>query len=49
MAEFVAKHLPKEILSTETYKKGHLKQSLIDAFLGIDKKIICEEVNGCFV
>ena len=45
VAEFVAKHLPKEILGTETYKNGSLKQSLIDAFLGIDQKLISEEVH----
>ena len=44
VAEYVAKHLSKEILSTENYKKGCLKQSLIEAFLKIDQKIISEEV-----
>ena len=44
MAQYVAKNLPDVLKSTESYKKGELKQSMVDCFLEIDQLIISDKV-----
>ena len=45
VAQYVAKHLPKVLKNTESYKKGEIKQSLVDSFLEVDQLIISDEVG----
>ena len=44
MATYCSKNLPDFIKSTEAYKKGDIRQALIDAFLGFDATIATPEV-----
>lgn len=44
MAAYCAKNLPDFIKSTEAYKKGDIKQALIDAFLGFDATLTKPDV-----
>lgn len=43
VAQYVAKHLPKVLKNTESYKKGDIKQSMVDSFLAVDQLIISDE------
>lgn len=45
VAQYVAKHLPKVLKNTESYKKGEIKQSMVDSFLEVDQLIISDEVG----
>ncbi|XP_033224539.1 probable protein phosphatase CG10417 [Belonocnema kinseyi] len=44
VAAYCAKNLPDFIKSTEAYKKGDIKQALIDAFLGFDATLTKPDV-----
>ena len=45
VAQYVAKHLPNILKNTESYKKGEIKQSMVDSFLEVDQLIISDEVS----
>lgn len=45
VAQYVAKHFPEVLKRMGTYKKGEIKQSMIDSFLEMDQQIISEEVG----
>lgn len=44
MATYCARNLPEFIKQTEAYKKGNIRQALIDAFLGFDATLTKPEV-----
>ena len=46
VAQYVAKHLPKVLKNTESYKKGEIKQSMVDSFLQVDQLIISDQVGA---
>lgn len=46
VAQYVAKHLPEVLKNMATYKKGEIKQSMIDSFLEMDQLIISDEVGN---
>lgn len=44
VASYCSKKLPEFIKNTEAYKKGDMKQALIDAFLGFDATLATPEI-----
>lgn len=44
VASYSSRKLPEFIKNTEAYKKGDMKQALIDAFLGFDATLATPEV-----
>lgn len=44
VASYCSRRLPEFIKNTEAYKKGDIKQALIDAFLGFDATLTTPEV-----
>lgn len=46
VATYCSNNLPDFIKNTEAYKKGDIKQALIDAFLGFDATLTKPEIIG---
>ena len=46
MAQYVSKKLPEVLKNSESYKKGEVKQSMVDCFLEVDQLIISDKVGS---
>ena len=44
VAQYVSKKLPEVLKNSESYKKGEVKQSMVDCFLEVDQLIISDKV-----